>query len=303
MVRSLREAGSGVLRGGRRIVRASGVDILRTSGEHRWSLRLHRIRLPAEIGRRSLTASASFTVPLDKAIVDCGFSYRADGWHPYVQTLYEVLEDPGRAYVDTTLGHLHRAFQPATMQEVLLEDVVEPVPPLHAWPPRAFLLRNLWNMNPWLVRAALEDLSGSTPRSWLYWGPKSVEDGEADLRRLVRAFRMIEAEGFRHDDGVAPIRGTFMAAGDDYRFVVDCGNHRLAALRVLGVEEFRARLNPRLAAVVHADQLHRWTTHSGGIYPPATAQQLFWKLFTETGRTKAANLGLLPGEAAASVAR
>jgi hypothetical protein len=281
--------------------RTLGIDLLRSAGDRRWSLRTHRVRLPVPHQRPLLPPSVTFDIPVELATTDTGFAYR--GWHPYVETLREYLAGPAVRYDATTLARLHRAFQPANLEEVLFEDGSLRLTPLDKWPPRMYFLRAIWTLNPWLVRQALANFPLEERRGWLYFGPVSPGTGEADLQRLVRAYENVNREGLRTGPGIAPLDGYFLSAGDSYRFVVLNGNHRVAALRVLGIESFPARLRPGYPAVVRAEDLDRWTIARGGVYPKRTLEAMFWKLFEETGEHKARRLGLTDAPTGAGPSR
>jgi hypothetical protein len=270
--------------------RTLGVDLLRSAGDRRWSLRTHRIRLPAAHQRPFLPPSATFDIPVELATTDTGFAYR--GWHPYVETLREYLADPSLRYEGSTLARLHRNFQPANLEEVLFEDGSLRLTPLDRWPPRMYFLRAIWTLNPWLVRQALANFPLDERRGWLYFGPTSAATGETDLKRLICAYENVERDGLLTGPAIAPLDGYFLSSGHSYRFVVLNGNHRVAALRILGFESFPARLRPGYPAVVRAENLDRWTIARGGVYPKRTLEAMFWKLFEETGERKARRLGL-----------
>jgi hypothetical protein len=276
--------------------RLAGFDLLRSAGTRRWSHRPHPIRLPPPFDRRSLSPASTFEVPVELATTAVGFGYGSGGWHPYVASLEEYRAEPGLRYEDSSLARLQTVFQPVNLQEVLFGATVEPLAPLHRWPPRQYFLYRIWTMNPWLEKEALERFPAEERVGWLYFGPttpKLRESGKADLLRLMRVYESIRTQGLRSGPDVAPLKGYFLSSGDSYRFVVLEGNHRVAALRSLGIESFPARLHPGWPAVVRAERLHPWTHQAGGVYPSETVEKLFWMLFEETGANKAANLGLI----------
>ena len=84
-----------------------------------------------------------------------------------------------------------------------------------------------------------------------------------------------------------------MMADDEYRFVVGTGNHRLAVLRVLGPARIPAALLDSHPAVIDRARIDSWSTDHGGPFAPGTAEVLFEKLMSESGRAKARHLGLV----------
>ena len=139
--------------------------------------------------------------------------------------------DPALTYEESSLWRLHQTFRPTTLQEIFLEDDDEPMKPLSDLPPTRRLFRYIWAINPALIRKATDsEASGSGHH---YFGPMPEEKGQAQFDRLIDTYRSIEREGFK-PDVYGPIMGYFLADDSRYRFVVASGNHRLAALKVLG---------------------------------------------------------------------
>jgi hypothetical protein len=120
-----------------------------------------------------------------------------------------------------------------------------------------------------------------------------ADKGEAQFARLITTYQSIEREGFQ-PDRYGPIMGYFLADDDtSFRFVIGSGNHRLAALKVLGHTKIQVALTRTHPAVVHRSRLETWTVDQGGPFQRDTAYALFDKLFSENGMTKARNLGLV----------
>ena len=233
-----------------------------------------------------------FEVDLDACTSFLGFSYSSTGWNPHVATLEEFRENPALTYEQSSLARLHQAYRPATLQDIFLEDVPEPMEPLSELPPSRPLFRYIWAVSPALIRK----VGGDKPEKagHHYFGPISEEKGRAQFDRLVATYRSIESEGFR-PERYGPIMGYFIADDTKYRFVVGSGNHRLAALKVLGHTKVPVQLTHTHPAVVHRDRLDTWTVEQGGPFQRDTAYALFDKLLNEDGFQKARNLGVVSG--------
>lgn len=253
-----------------------------------YGLQLLRLPVPTVTTRGGPLA---FEVALDRVTTPCGFSYHPDGWHPYRDTLAELLAEPDLPYERTTLARFYEAFQPETVQEALLEDVDEPVDPVARWPAVLPLFKHLWSLTPRYVDAVLADpdpVRGARQQ----FGPHSAEFGRRQADRLVRAHESL-TRGYRpHEYSDGYLRGYFLVRGDDYRFVAFHGNHRLAAFERLGIDRPLATFKRGHSPVVDADRLGRWVEGRYGVFTREAAELIFDRLFTETGREKADRLGL-----------
>ena len=231
-----------------------------------------------------------FEVDLAACTSFVGFSYAEGGWNPHVATLEEFVRNPSLTYAESSLWELHQVFRPTTLQEIFLEDVDEPMKPLSDLPPSRRLFRHIWAVSPAIIRKVTRSNGG--PSGHHYFGPMPEEKGQAQFDRLIDTYTSIEREGFKPDQ-YGPIMGYFLADDSRYRFVVASGNHRLAALKVLGHTRVPVRLTKTHPAVVHRSRLDTWTVEKGGPFDHDTAHVLFDKLLHEDGLEKALNLGML----------
>ncbi len=231
-----------------------------------------------------------FEVDLEQCTSFVGFSYSGGGWNPHVATLEEFARNPALTYEESSLYQLHQVFQPTNLQEVFLEDESGDMEPLSGLPPSRALFRYIWAVSP-----ALIDKTGRSRGEKIghhYFGPISEEKGRAQFDRLIGTYRSIQREGF-DPDKYGPIMGYFLADDTTCRFVVGSGNHRLAALKVLGYTRVPVQLTKTHPAVVHRDRLDTWTVERGGPFESDTARALFEKLLHEDGMQKARNLGVV----------
>jgi hypothetical protein len=278
-----------------RSIRRCGCLIVDSGGRRaKRDLWLHRVG-PAPAGLEDVWGDdrPRFTVDLDKITSPTGFSYHPDGWHPYRAALEEALLDPELPYERSVLSEYYRRFRPTTVQEALLEDLLEPMEPLASWPPLLILFKHIWALRRSQVKRILARPGGEKgPRQ--QFGPQLDDEGERHRDRLLAAYDSIRTRGY--DPEAFPdgrVTGYFLVRGENHRFVVLQGNHRLAAMRHVGIERVAASWHPGHPPVIHEHDLDRWTTDRGGVLPPAVAHRLFDKLFTERGDTKAKNLGLV----------
>jgi len=191
------------------------------------------------------------------------------GSHPIVETMRELIDDPHLPYSRTTLGQHHERFQPQTMRELFFPgEGGDAVAQLDDWPVRRSLYRYVWDISGDQLRDALSSPRRDTNYSF---GPATAEDGRGDLDRIKKVLTAV-----RHDYRPAdfpPVTGYFLSRGQDVRFVIGSGNHRVAALVALGMSHIRVVLHSH-PAVVSAEELATWTRPHGGIYDPQCAYAL-----------------------------
>ena len=250
--------------------------------------RLWRIPTISPLTPAARAAVSGFDVDVEMCTSFPGFSYREGGWNPHVATLEEFQRDSSLRYEESSLWRLHQKFVPGTLQDLFLEDETHPLRPLSDLPAIRRLFRYIWAVSPALI--ANVGRSSHQASGHHYFGPMTPEKGQAQFTRLIDTFRSIEREGFRPDT-YGPIMGYFLADDSTYRFVVGSGNHRLAALNVLGHATAPVTLTHTHPAVVHRSQLDTWTVEQGGPFDHDTAYALFDKLLHEDGLEKAHNLG------------
>jgi hypothetical protein len=65
-------------------------------------------------------------------------------------------------------------------------------------------------------------------------------------------------------------------------------------MKALGSTDITVALNGSHPTAIQRSRLHSRSFSEGCPFQPGTAEMLFEKIFNETGRVKARNLGLLP---------
>jgi hypothetical protein len=255
-----------------------------------WPLDVYRCRLPTSLSWAG--RPGRLEIPLSAATTSTGFSYGQDGWHPHAETLRWREATRGADPMDSPLGRLYSVFQPWTVREAIFDDLEDPIPGLSDAPLVRGQLRELWN--PYGGRSL--DTSGELDRPGLYWGPADREYVAGEIERTWRVYKGLAASGLRDDGpGKDAISGYLLVRGDDYRFVVHQGHHRLACLAVLGHTSVPAYLAYKVPPIIREDGLARWSEGRRPRYTPLTVRLLFSRLFDSTGLEKAARLGLAGG--------
>ncbi|GAA3725702.1 hypothetical protein HDA32_003104 [Spinactinospora alkalitolerans] len=240
-----------------------------------------------------------FWVDLEQVTTRCAFSYVDDGWHPHWAALAEYQRDNDIDHSGSTLARFFASFVPTTLHEALFSPASTPIAPFDRLPPLPLdFCKRIWELDKdrvdSLLATAPENL---TPRGNPHYGPVSADWVRREFGRIVRIYESVRSTGYRPEhveDGY--VHGYFLVRGSRYRFVVLEGNHRLAALKVLGERRVAATLWPSLP-LVRYEHLDEVVKQRGLVFSADAARSVFLQLFEETGRRKARDLGMevLPG--------
>lgn len=256
--------------------------------------KFHSRFLPRENNEKGDPYFKPFEIDISSVTTRVGFSFLEDGWHPFVQTLKEYSENPHLRYRDSTLAVLFEKFRPLSVQEVLLDNLTIPVKPLCDLPPENAILSRLWELNQFSLTRFLDQKElKKEPVGWIYYGPHDEAYGAKEFERLTGIYNSIRKYGYRSAaKSSEALNGYFLKEGEELRFVLLHGNHRVSALKALGYSKIKVVIRKGHPAVVNRKELRKWTYEKGGIYSQDLAEKLFDSLFYGSGREKAKRLGL-----------
>jgi hypothetical protein len=264
--------------------------------------RIRRFSLPDLIAELSAgQGQRRFIVDTRKVTTPYGFSFAEGGWHPYVVSLREAERSESVKYEESLLRTFHARFIPQTLQEALFEKAdhlltaeLEQLP--HSWP----LIRDLWLLDNRAAEEYVAEARGMPPEMRSpHVGPVSLEAGIATYSRLMRAVESMRNHGYDplRFDGTAiagfdgfGADGYFLWRGNDYRFVLLHGHHRIAAAAFLGIERVHLRIRRRFVPLVSRSRLDdpRIAPWMG----LKSKQLVFDSIFLGDGLSKAENWGL-----------
>jgi len=196
-----------------------------------------------------------------------GCSFGCGGWQHLVRTLEEFRADPAIGWRSTTLAAFHRAFCPRNVFDVVGRDVDAP-PFVFPWGPFSVGFRRK------------EVLSSR------FCGPSTDDFIRDEFERLIRLYERIRSTGYRPwSFGHGFLYGTILVDRTGARrFVVLQGNHRMAALAVLGAEAVSVRTDPRrLLAVVREEECERWPLVQSQVCSVSDAIAVFRMFFEQNG--------------------
>jgi len=241
---------------------------------------------------RGLNLSNSRSTVLEVELAKCrslnGFSFGGGGWNHFSALLEELLANPDLAYEESILKKFYDCFQPKNRQEQLFGSEGEALPPLDRG----------WTLLPWVDTKNRSFNPLESPqlngKGNPHYGPNKVEFGQYVCRRLLAGYMLIREYGYLPEifpDGY--IQGYLLKDGDDYRFYVNEGQHRIAALGLLGYGEIKVKYNPDFLPVVDLKNIRQWPQVRRGLYSEETAARVFRHYFEEDGSSRARQLGLI----------
>jgi len=220
-------------------------------------------------------------VSLSKCRDILGYAYTPPGWHYYVAFLRQYAEDPGISPLTSVLARYGRLFSPRTFWEALTglpkQEQPDELSRLPDWPPL-----------PWL------DIPFTPANAKQHFGNYTQKMTLRHDQRCRYLYDKIRKEGYLPDqypDGY--IRGYYLADNFRYRFMVTAGQHRIAVLAALGLNEFAAKIQHGFPRVVALDNLREWPQVVSGVYTPEQAEMVFRLYFRLDGSEKARRLGLI----------
>jgi len=226
---------------------------------------------------RFLSPWRSQALAIQDARTIFGAAFDASGWHHLRQTLAEVDARPGIDIRDTTLHRFLTEFCPPTFSLLLPPTVVDRPLPLFVYP--------------WGTLAANKDAAKSR-----FCGPSSDGFVAEEFKRTMALYRQLKSTGyrpFRYPNSF--ISGTWLIANDGRkRFIVLQGNHRLAILAHIGVQDLTVRPVPGAIKEVRESEFSHWPLVRSGQCSPEHALAAFRLFFENDGHHLAA---LLPRHA------
>ena len=211
------------------------------------------------------------------------FRCDAGGGHPFVDTLQGIADGQVTAYDRSPLADYYARWQPATAAEVLgitdtggwrrLPPLASPLPWDHLEPAAHLALWTEICERDYRVNGF--DLTVAT--GWKGWGPIAPVAGEAEFERLRRIFEAIRRAGYqRHAAHDGDIMGQVLCDGPRLRYLLGPGQHRIAALAVLGHQTAPLRLDPHF---IRRSDAELWPNVRRGYYTAAEARALFDRIF------------------------
>ncbi len=219
--------------------------------------------------------STIFEVELSKCLDLYGSGYLNDAHH-FTEVLKQYQGNNELEYSDSVLKTYYDQFQPRNLEEALFIEKG-----------RAPMLSKGWIGYPWLWNKKMKVIfnkehSETRPGGIHHFGPNTDDFGAGELKRLIPLYKIFKEQGYQPElffDGY--ISGHFLIKGDDYRFIVTEGQHRVACLAALGYETIRCRFSsePQYPKVILWQDVKKWPQVANGVYSRNLALRIFERFF------------------------
>ena len=229
----------------------------------------------------------SVSIDIRRVTTPYGFSYADGGWHPYWVTLVEYLDGTNQQPETSQLAEFFARYQPRSASEALFPSGTRKITPLLRLDPRDVTVT--WTINTRQFRSLADpNCPGRHTREVRLAnhniGPATASFLRSEFTRLVGILESLQRHGYRPREFLhGVIEGYFLISGDDYRFIPTEGQHRLGALRALGIDKIE--VIPRFGlSSLDRRHLHRWTHRYGRPYTLDEARLLFDRFFEVRSR-------------------
>ena len=260
----------------------------------------------------------AFHCPIDRCVKSNGLSFSPDGWHYFVATLDEYERYDHGTYDGSVLERYFTTWQPANALEALigcpdgpdaLKQVSPDYPPNAApWgasipPNREIRKEATFDDEPPFVESFIQLVREHGYHSLMdevqlyvlpyldgakIHGPLARSRARIEHARILHTYDSIQGRGFDRSQGhisVIPIQ-----RGDDFRFRIYAGNHRIAAMSALGYETVPAVFKQK--HVISTDDVDYWPHVRSGLWDRDSALRYVDHLFDFDARAWARDLGL-----------
>lgn len=219
------------------------------------------------------------------------FGYSKHGWHPFTALLKQYQENRALQYEGSIVQKFYDNFTPSNLGQAILHNNSTSYVELSKY-------SALDKLMPWSLLPRIYDGEcGLDPKHGCQsQGPVSAKKGKMEFSRVIRTFNSIESKGFQYQSYNQineHLRGYFLKKGDEWRFIIISGNHRVAALVELGFTEIPVTFQPTFPRVIDFKDRLTWPQVLNGTLSLKAAEDVFGAFFDGFGEVKAKHLGLI----------
>ena len=116
----------------------------------------------------------------------------------------------------------------------------------------------------------------------LFYGPVTRQFGDVTFARPCAVYQSIRERGYTPADHGSYIRCRLLVTGGTYRYLVESGKHRIAALAALEYDRVEVEIgSPDLwqPVAIHRDDAPSWPRVRSGFYTTEHAVAIFDRIF------------------------
>ncbi|WP_290637943.1 hypothetical protein, partial [Aquisalimonas sp.] len=230
-----------------------------------------------------------------------GFGFDASAWHPFTRAL-RAYEQSGWDAAYAFLLRYYEGFQPPTAAEAL--GATRSDTRLAEYPALSWVL-------PWSFRTPEQEsayrisVMRKETRHWhktkhhaeftgfKEFGPTSTSVLEMELGRLVSLYESIRKTGFKRELADDDVVLQIINDGQSETYLVQAGQHRVAAAAALGLDRVPARVLMFPVPVIRLSDAPMWPQVRTGIYTESAAIHYARDLVQKDGSHRAKTLRLL----------
>lgn len=237
-------------------------------------------------GKKSLY-TLKFHERFNVSIKDCVNAYALpfnSKLNPITETARMIIENQLISYNESPLADYYERFQPSSLIEALrldcsdlneteinqLESFLDPQNAPMPWTP----------VNHFLTKKYIQNRHD--------YGPKKFDSkyGEPRFKKILMLCQSIQRYGYKNiqtkTELKTNIRGILLKKGNEYRFLVFNGNHRVGVLAALGHDRVPVIFNAGFPSIVDYDQAEHWPCVKKSIYSVKAAQVIFESYFKQS---------------------
>ena len=192
----------------------------------------------------------------------------------YLQQIEQFKSLPSISFDKSVINEFYRRFQPLNYEQLLL-DKTSDFKDL-----RKSIIEYGVRRLPWLEYAKKKSGNFQTPLI----GPTDEGTAYDQYKRTLSAFVHMKEVGYHpevYPDGY--ISGNLLVdEGDDYRFIVRLGNHRLSALSAVGVKDVEVKIlieRDPVGGIVRLSDIDSWPQVRNGFFSKESAELIFKAFF------------------------
>lgn len=242
---------------------------------------------------------SAFLCPIAKCTHYIGLGFSKLDWHPFVQTVHQLQDNPSLTYDTSILKDYYNNWIPKTASEAIAgfhdcpEIFVTLKPHLLFLSPWAALTQadididvEWWNRKD-NTEHGRSDLN-YPEHGWAFFGPTHADKGILEFNRLVKLYKSLSNNGYDESKGYVGV--SVLKSGDDYRYLVGGGGyHRIAVMAALGFETAPATFHRN--SVIDVKDIRVWPNVRNGIWSEQQAKAYVDHLFEFDSKRWAEELG------------